>query len=179
MRLRRKSGQKDNGGPVESSCHKLSQNIWLVWAKPSYREEKIGWMLNIHPVKMELLDCKILRKAGSRDVNKRNYSALNKPPGIRDSEQGAVSVGSPSQAAAEGALLQWRDLNFLQLYEEGSHSDHSPHSAQVPPAEKKKKEQTFTISGHSPSTPGKERINCDIAEPLPLTLPPMDLLNYL
>ena len=154
LRLRRKSGQKDNGGPVESSCHKLSQNIWLVWAKPSYREEKIGWMLNIHPVKMELLDCKILRKAGSRDVNKRNYSALNKPPGIRDSEQGAVSVGSPSQAAAEGALLQWRDLNFLQLDEEGSHSDHSPHSAQVPPAEKKKKEQTFTISGHSPSIPG-------------------------
>jgi len=53
-------------------------------------------------------------------------------PILGDSEQGAVSVGSPSQAAAEGALMQWRDLNFLQLDEEGSHSDHSPHSAQVP-----------------------------------------------
>lgn len=53
-------------------------------------------------------------------------------PILGDSEQGAVSVGSPSQAAAEGALLQLRDLNFLQLDEEGSHSDHFPHSAQVP-----------------------------------------------
>ena len=66
----------------------------------------------------------------SRDVHKRNYSTLRKPPG--DSEQGAV--GSPSQAAAEGALLQLRDLNFLPLDEEGSHSDHWPHSAQTPAA---------------------------------------------
>ena len=43
---------------------------------------------------------------------------------------GAVSVGSPSQEEAEGALAQWRDLNFLQLDEDGSHSDHSLHSAQ-------------------------------------------------
>ena len=58
-------------------------------------------------------------------------------------EQGATSVGSPSQASAEGALLQLRNLNFLQLNEVGSHPDHSPHSAQVPaaPAEKKMKEQ--------------------------------------
>ena len=42
---------------------------------------------------------------------------------------GAVSIGSPSQASAEGALAQWRYLNFLQLEEEGSHVDHCPHSA--------------------------------------------------
>ena len=44
----------------------------------------------------------------------------------------AVSIGSPSQAAAEGALAQWRSLNFLQLDEEGSHVDHCPHSAHAP-----------------------------------------------
>ena len=51
--------------------------------------------------------------------------------------QGAVSVALPSQAAAEGELLQLRNLNFLQLYEDGSHSDHSPHSAQTPEAANK------------------------------------------
>ena len=63
---------------------------------------------------------------------KSTYCA-KKPP-----EQGAVSVGLPSQAAAEGALMQWRDLNFLPLNQVGLHPDHSPHSAQVPatPAEK-------------------------------------------
>ena len=40
-------------------------------------------------------------------------------------EQDSVSVGSPTQSAAEGALLQLRNLNLL-------HSDHSPHSAQAP-----------------------------------------------
>ena len=51
---------------------------------------------------------------------------------------GAVSVGSPSQAAAEGALLQLRDLNLLPPDQDGSHSDHLPHSDQVPtPAEMK------------------------------------------
>ena len=50
------------------------------------------------------------------------------------SEHRAVSVGSPTQAAAEGALLQFRNLNFLPLNQVGSHSDHSPHSAQVPAA---------------------------------------------
>ena len=44
----------------------------------------------------------------------------------------AVSIGSPSQAAAEGALAQWRSLNFLQLDEEGSNVDHCPHSAHAP-----------------------------------------------
>ena len=95
-------------------------------------------MLYIHLVKMELLNCKILRKGGSRDVEKRNYSVLNKPP-----EQGAVSYGSPSQASAEGALAHWRDLNFLPLEQVRSHSDHSPHSAQVlaAPAEKREKKE--------------------------------------
>ena len=51
---------------------------------------------------------------------------------------GAVSDGSPAQAAAEGALAQWRNLNFLQLDEAGSQSDHAPHSAQTPEAAKKK-----------------------------------------
>ena len=38
---------------------------------------------------------------------------------------------------------QWRDLNFLPLVQVGSHSDQSPHSAQVlaAPAEKKKKKE--------------------------------------
>ena len=45
---------------------------------------------------------------------------------------GAVSIGSPSQAAAEGALAQWRSLNFMKLDEEGSHVDHCPHSAHAP-----------------------------------------------
>ena len=49
-------------------------------------------------------------------------------------EQGAVSVGSPWQAAAEGALLQLRNLDFLAQEQEGSHSDHWPHSAQTPGA---------------------------------------------
>ena len=68
---------------------------------------------------------------------KSTYCA-KKPP-----EQGAVSVGLPSQAAAEGALLQLRNLNFLPLEQVGLHPDHSPHSAQVlaPPAEKKKTEE--------------------------------------
>ena len=44
----------------------------------------------------------------------------------------AVSIGSPSQSAAEGALAQWRSLNFLQLDEEGSNVDHCPHSAHAP-----------------------------------------------
>ena len=63
------------------------------------------------------------------------------------SEHGAVSVGSPSQAAAEGALLQLRNLNFLPLDEEGLHSDHSPHSAQVPaaPVEKMLKEEIYNL----------------------------------
>ena len=61
-----------------------------------------------------------------------------KPP-----EQGVTSVGSPSQASAEGALLQLRNLVSLQFNEVGSHPDHSPHSAQVAaaPAEKKIKEK--------------------------------------
>ena len=46
---------------------------------------------------------------------------------------GAVSVGLPSQASSERAL-QWRNLNFWQLDEDGSHSDHSPHSDQAPAA---------------------------------------------
>ena len=41
-------------------------------------------------------------------------------------------MGSPLQAAAEGALLQLRNLNFLPQEQVGSHSDHSPHSAQTP-----------------------------------------------
>ena len=53
-------------------------------------------------------------------------------------EHGAVSVGSPSQAAEDGALLQLRDLNLLPPDQDGSHSDHLPHSDQVPtPAEMK------------------------------------------
>ena len=52
-------------------------------------------------------------------------------------EHGAVSVGSPSQAAEDGALLQLRDLNLLPPDQDGSHSDHAPHSAQTPEADKK------------------------------------------
>ena len=68
---------------------------------------------------------------------------VEKPPRLGDSEQGAVSVGLPTQAAAEGALLQLRNLNFLQSVELGSQTDHMPHSAQEPAvsAEKKMKEQ--------------------------------------
>ena len=51
---------------------------------------------------------------------------------IQPPEQGAVSFGSPSQASAEGALLQLRDLNFLPLDKVELQSDHSPHSAQSP-----------------------------------------------
>ena len=68
-------------------------------------------------------------------------SVLFHPPGLvalwqmgceEDSdEHGAVSVGSPSQVAAEGAL-QLRNLDFLAQEQEGSHSDHWPHSAQTP-----------------------------------------------
>ena len=45
----------------------------------------------------------------------------------------AVSMGSPSQAAANGAFLQWRSLYLLPLPQEadGSHSDHSPQSDQA------------------------------------------------
>ena len=53
---------------------------------------------------------------------------------VDSDEQGAVSVGFPSQASNEGAFAQWRNLNFMQLDEDGSHSDHSPHSAQAPTA---------------------------------------------
>ena len=60
------------------------------------------------------------------------------------SEHGTISVGLPSQEAAEAALLQLRNLNFLPVDEVGSHPDHSPHSAQVP-AEKKMKDKKFTI----------------------------------
>ena len=58
-------------------------------------------------------------------------------------EHGAVSVELPSQEEAKEALAQWRDLNFLPLDQVGSHSDQSPHSAQVlaAPAEKKKKKE--------------------------------------
>ena len=56
---------------------------------------------------------------------------------VDSDEQGAVSVGFPSQASDEGALWQLRNLNFLQLDEDGSHSDHSPHSAQTPEAANK------------------------------------------
>ena len=57
------------------------------------------------------------------------------------SEHGAVSVGSPTQAAAEGALMQWRNLNFLPLDQVGSHSDHWLHSAQVPAGPEEKEVQ--------------------------------------
>ena len=66
------------------------------------------------------------------------HPRCKKPP-----EQGAVSVELPSQEEAKEALGQWRDLNFLPLVQVGSHSDQSPHSAQVlaAPAEKKKKKE--------------------------------------
>ena len=54
---------------------------------------------------------------------------LSKKSTEGEPKHGAVSVGSPSQAAAEGALLQLRNLNFLPLNQVGSHSDHLPHSA--------------------------------------------------
>ena len=50
---------------------------------------------------------------------------------VSPDRHGAVSIGSPLQSAAEGALAQWRSLNFLQD-EEGSHVDHCPHSAHAP-----------------------------------------------
>ena len=48
--------------------------------------------------------------------------------------------------------MQWRNLNFLPLDEVGSHSDHSPHSAQVTvaPAEKKKKEEIYNFLPNEP-----------------------------
>ena len=78
----------------------------------------------------------------------KNYSSLNEQPGLGDSEQGAVSVGSPSQASTEGALMQWRNLNFLPLDEVGSHSDHLPHSAQSPETANKK-DQTISDALHT------------------------------
>ena len=61
---------------------------------------------------------------------------------------GAVSVGSPSQAAAEGALLQLRDLNLLPPDQDGSHSDHFPHSDHVPtPAEMKNGRSAWYFMG--------------------------------
>ena len=50
---------------------------------------------------------------------------------VDSDEHAAVSVGSPSQAAVEGALLQLRNLNFFPQEQVGSHSDHSPHSDQT------------------------------------------------
>ena len=69
------------------------------------------------------------------------HPLCKKPP-----EQGTVSVELPSQASAEAAL-QLRNLNFLLLDEVVSHSDHSPHSAQVPTetAEKKIKEHIYNF----------------------------------
>ena len=48
-------------------------------------------------------------------------------------------------------MAQWRDLNFLQLDEDGSHSDHSPHSVQ-PPATLNKKDQTILDPLHTDKT---------------------------
>ena len=48
---------------------------------------------------------------------------------VSPDRHGAVSIGSPSQAAAERALVQCRYLNFMKLDEEGSHVDHCPHAA--------------------------------------------------
>ena len=42
-----------------------------------------------------------------------------------------VSMGSPRQAAADGAFLQWRSRNFMSQDADRSHSDHSPHSDQA------------------------------------------------
>ena len=30
------------GGSADSGCHKLSENIWLVWSKRSYSGDKVG-----------------------------------------------------------------------------------------------------------------------------------------
>ena len=30
------------GGLVDSGCHKLSENVWLVWSKRSYSGQKVG-----------------------------------------------------------------------------------------------------------------------------------------
>ena len=54
---------------------------------------------------------------------------------VSPDRHGAVSIAPlplPLQSAAEGALAQWRSLNFMKLDEEGSHVDHCPHSAHAP-----------------------------------------------
>ena len=101
-----------------------------------YRLERL-WRLSVTHLLTHLLT----------DSASKNYSALNKQPGLGDSEQGAFSFGSPSQASAEGALLQLRDLNFLPLDKVESQSDHSPHSAQSP-ATTNKKDQTISDALH-------------------------------
>ena len=47
-----------------------------------------------------------------------------------------VSMGSPPQAAADGAFLQWRSRYFMSQDADRSHSDHSPHSVQLPVTER-------------------------------------------
>ena len=77
-------------------------------------------------------------------------------------EHGAVSVGSPSQAAEDGALAHCRDLNFLAQEQDGSHSDHSPHSAQTPETANNKLENIllncniFSINDIIPSKSKKQ-----------------------
>ena len=46
-------------------------------------------------------------------------------------EHGAVSVGLPSQGSVEGQL---RNRNFFPQEQDGSHSDHSPHSDHAAPS---------------------------------------------
>ena len=81
---------------------------------------------------------------------------------VDSDEQGAVSVGFPSQASDEGAFAQWRNLNFMQLDEDGSHSDHSPHSAQTPETANNKLENIllncniFSINDIIPSKSKKQ-----------------------
>ena len=68
----------------------------------------------------------------------------------------AVSMGSPSQAAANGAFLQWRSLYLLPLPQEadGSHSDHSPQSDQASEPGKR-----TTIMNNKPFLPWLQRIS--------------------
>ena len=40
--LVRKCNGRVVGGSVDSGCHKLSENIWFVWSKRSYSEDKVG-----------------------------------------------------------------------------------------------------------------------------------------
>ena len=35
-------GGSSDWGPVDSGCHKLSENIWFVWSKRSYSGQKVG-----------------------------------------------------------------------------------------------------------------------------------------